>query len=258
MPARYRSAGTRSARVAVRRRGKAHRSGGVPFTTFGTRYQNRAPRVPRALISGLPSYQDARLVYADTITFTAGGGNTQTAFWGANCLYDPYLGVGGHQPHLYNEYMKLYSKYLVRRSTIRCRPLMSGTANDATYGTWYAVLLNPHDSGQPTVFSTFIEYAREDKRVSDAKFLSTAAQRVDESLKGSVYAKYDFLRENAKISYSEAGSTHKGTEGTNPTDLWTFALQVFGHDGAAHETAKFLIEITYDVRFHDRAMVAGS
>lgn len=56
-------------------------------------------------------------------------GLAATYSYGANCLYDPYLGVGGHQPMGWDYYMNFYKYAVVLKATITAR----FQSSDGTY-----------------------------------------------------------------------------------------------------------------------------
>jgi hypothetical protein len=56
------------------------------------------------------------LIYYDTITITSNAGVVAVHVFGSNCLFDPDITGGGHQPAGFDQYMALYQRYTVLRT----------------------------------------------------------------------------------------------------------------------------------------------
>lgn len=75
-----------------------------------------------------PMRKYARLKYSvvqTTPTFTAG--NIALIEYGANCMYDPEIAFGGHQPYGFDQMMVQYKYYTVISSTITAEMLINDT-----------------------------------------------------------------------------------------------------------------------------------
>jgi len=224
-----------------------------------------ATRIPRSIaaprlsnISGLKNWIDVKLVYAETFSLTGTLGYANYEFC-ANGVYDPNVTSTGHQPLYFDQYIALYERYMVKSSRIRLRPVQSTAPSDmSTGGIWYGVILTPQAGQSSTTWTTTMETLAMDNRSSDAKFISTQSQRNDENGRGSVFCKYDALRENAKTGIHELADSHKGDASSNPTNTFTYNCHFSGTDGVAMDTQRWIAEITYYVRFHDRKRVNGS
>lgn len=63
--------------------------------------------------------------------------------FGANCIYDPYLGVGGHQPMGFDYYMNFYKYAVVLKATISVR----FQSSDGTYNNVAGIHLTENSAG---------------------------------------------------------------------------------------------------------------
>lgn len=62
--------------------------------------------------SGLPNSVTMKMVYAETLNFSASS-SASNVFYRLNDLYDPYQGVGGHQPYYFDQMTPLYNHFIV-------------------------------------------------------------------------------------------------------------------------------------------------
>lgn len=73
------------------------------------------PMKPFSQVIPFPRKWNCKFRYTDTLTLTTGSGGVfgTTYSYGLNCLYDPYLGTGGHQPYGFDQMTALYARYHV-------------------------------------------------------------------------------------------------------------------------------------------------
>jgi len=207
---------------------------------------------PRSsVVSGLKNFTDAKITYTEQFLMT-GGANVQTYAFVANGLYDPNYTATGHQPAYFDQYMALYHRYVVKKSTIRLRPIQTNYGETVATAPWYGVIIQGDGISTPSNSLSMLENLRMDKRSTDAKYACTPAQRNDEGGRSSVYANYDAVRENAKTSVHELADSHKGTASANPSTKWWFQVCCAATENGVFENTRFVAEITYHVRFHDR------
>lgn len=93
------------------------------------RFTRRQPnKISNNYQIGFPDYRSIRHRYVDSISLTSTVGAISTATWGMNCLFDTYLGVGGHQPMGFDQAMQFYTYGLVSGSKITCKFQSSDSA----------------------------------------------------------------------------------------------------------------------------------
>jgi len=93
------------------------------------------PHSQRSVLGGFPQRMKARLKYVEIFQLT-GTATVAYRVYGTNCLYDPYLGTGGHQPSNFDRWMQIYDFYVV----LGCECTMSyynaatGSSTPAAFG----------------------------------------------------------------------------------------------------------------------------
>jgi len=94
----------------------AKRSKPTNKETFG------AVRIPRSLAprTGFPKQMKMTHKYCEVINLTMPPGSINTVYgsWGVNCLWDPNLLVGGHQPYYFDQLTPIYNHYIVLSSRL--------------------------------------------------------------------------------------------------------------------------------------------
>jgi len=70
--------------------------------------------------SGFPRQMKMTHKYCEplALSYIAGSLNVVYGSWGTNCLFDPNLLVGGHQPYYFDQMIALYNHYTVLSSRI--------------------------------------------------------------------------------------------------------------------------------------------
>lgn len=80
---------------------------------------SRIPRLSRT-IGGFPDRVRSTLKYVELSSLNiSASGVPQSEAYGLNCLYDPYLSVGGHQPSNFDNWTRLYDLYTVVATKIK-------------------------------------------------------------------------------------------------------------------------------------------
>lgn len=67
---------------------------------------------------GFPKFMTLRMRYVESLTSNSVLGALTTTPFGMNCLYDPFLGVGGHQPMGFDQAMIYYQYATVMSSKV--------------------------------------------------------------------------------------------------------------------------------------------
>jgi hypothetical protein len=108
---------TKAARFARLRRnvmrGRRRRAARPRRKITGSRMTNT-----RQIGFPFPKSNRMRMRYVESITAFSNTGAIATVPLGMNCLYDPFLGIGGHQPMGFDQAMVYYVNALVERSRI--------------------------------------------------------------------------------------------------------------------------------------------
>ena len=93
------------------------------------------PHSQRSVLGGFPQRMKARLKYVEIFAL---GGTSTVAYrvYGTNCLWDPYLGTGGHQPSNFDRWMAMYDFYVVLgcECTMSYYNAASGSTVPAAFG----------------------------------------------------------------------------------------------------------------------------
>jgi len=101
----------------------------TPVKKAKTVYKRSAKKsfyaIPRPLVqykSGFPKQLAITHKYTAShqMSWTTPNANVQYIPYGVNCLYDPYLLVGGSQPLYFQQMAAIYNHYTVMKSRIRC------------------------------------------------------------------------------------------------------------------------------------------
>jgi len=106
-----------------RARGMATERGFRPSRT-GTlrraqRGKNALVRVPRNKLA-FPTSMKTKLRYTERVELLPGSSTTSVGYtFRGNGIYDPYAGVGGHQPRGFDQYMAIYQTFTVSGSSCK-------------------------------------------------------------------------------------------------------------------------------------------
>lgn len=68
---------------------------------------------------GFPRTKKVMMKYTDNIQMTGSTGGMTKQQYGANCVFDPYLGAGGHQPFGWDQMIAYYNHAYVKSSSIK-------------------------------------------------------------------------------------------------------------------------------------------
>lgn len=98
-----------------------------PKKTYRRKKRGRKNRavVQRSIVA---DKQIVKLRYVEFVTLDAGIGSVAYDTWRANGVFDPYVGVGGHQPLGHDQWAPFYDNYVVLGSKATCFAEVYGTA----------------------------------------------------------------------------------------------------------------------------------
>jgi hypothetical protein len=81
----------------------------------------RLPSIANKTMLARGQYTKVVLKYCEQFNLNPGiGGTADNYVFSANGVYDPNITGGGHQPAGFDQYMALYEKFTVTKSTIKC------------------------------------------------------------------------------------------------------------------------------------------
>jgi len=214
------------------------------YTQKKTIKQFRA--VPRPLVqykTGFPKQ------LAMTHKYTQGGSmvwtpptvNALVSPWGVNCMYDPYLFVGGGQPLYFDQMTTIYNHYTVMKSRMKVTiipntvvPFVAGICIDDDGSTGTQVLDN--FTQQPSSVYTVSQ--------RDAQVVTLYKSWDCKSVFGPSPLDNDTLQGNAAA---------------NPTEIQAYLLFVRPVDQTATSTTfDFYVTIEYDAIWHELKQVGIS
>jgi len=104
---------------------------------------------------GFPNQKRCTLKLVDSIVLTSGVGTLTSFKYGANCVFDPFLGAGGHQPFGFDQWMTYYNHCIVVSSAVRLSVINAGSGTIPAVGLYLA-----DDETAYTLWSTFCETNR--------------------------------------------------------------------------------------------------
>jgi len=196
--------------------------------------------IQRSILGGFPLRMKARLKYVEIFSL-ASTTTVQYRVYGTNCLYDPYLGTGGHQPSNFDRWMQIYDFYVVLGSTATMSYFPSTTS-----------------SGTPAAFGML-----KSSTGGDVATLGTATYIIEQGLAtyslvpaGIVNAPRSPLQvqKSRTADWADGAdvrgmSTWWGTSSTNPGSVTYIEAWHGSLDGAATSAVTYKIELMFDCEF---------
>lgn len=129
-------------------------SGKRTKSTTKARPTLNAVRVPRGLglKTGFPRQMKMTHKYCEPIllTYTAPSLSVVYGSWGVNCLFDPNLNVGGHQPYYFDQMTALYNHYICTGSRLVVE-VVATTGVAYSFGAFIDDDLTPSNTSLTTV-----------------------------------------------------------------------------------------------------------
>lgn len=193
--------------------------------------------------------QIVKMRYCDHVILDPGIGNTAYDTWSATNLNDPYVAAGGHQPMGFDEYMGLYSHFMVlgAKATFYAT-VPSDLASDA-------VCLVGQLSGTTTAPGTNLNQIIEQQK-SSYKFLTSRSGSRSTGHLSIYYSPKKFwgfkdLRDNT--------SQLRGNVSASPTENAYFQIQVAGTNPSDNPVAVAIrVVIEYSVMLSERKELGQS
>lgn len=200
--------------------------------------------IPRAsgLSGGFPERIRASLKYCELFTL-AGTATIVSRVYGLNCLYDPYLAIGGHQPSNFDNWVRLYSLYTVVGAKISVTYFndATGSSQPAAYG--YVLSYD----GNATSTSSTVTYMMEQPH---ARYSPLPSGIVNAPIHKPLTQSVSIVDWVGGIDPEEllTQATYRGTPSANPPTIAPY-LEVWhgSSNGATTGTFSYKVEITFDV-----------
>jgi len=229
-----------------RRQRPSRRRATMPTTQVSLQ-SNDAPQISQQLrrparygnfrTIGFPDEYRCLLRYHETIPSAGSGGVLTQIIFNANSLYDPYAGLGGHQPTYFDQLSSVYRKYCV----VACQASLRFVNTSATEPV--RVVLTASDNATsssigldgaaegPYAWSTIVGNASTPTVLLSSPMLTTAKI----SGQPTVLSDPDM--------YSSVLS--------NPVDLWYFICWAEAIDSVAAYSGHFTITLTFQCVFKE-------
>lgn len=183
---------------------------------------------------GFPNSIITKLRYCTTGNLTSTLGNSQYQVFAANGIFDPDITGVGHQPLYRDTYAGIYDQYVVIGSKI------TFTLVNGSVSPFLAVLVGDDDATISTTADTRMEQ-------NNSQFRLIPANGGYSTDLVCTYEPLMCLGVDAKDDGSSAT-----TVGSNPSQLWCFALVVNTPDTSS-ATINWAVEIEYTVKFTELA-----
>lgn len=207
---------------------------------YGPRRVPRPPRFP-AYFGDQPQRKFAKLRYCVHETLAGPAvGTIVVKQYKANGMYDPEVGIGGHQPYGYDQLMASYHHYTVLKSSIEVELQNVTLANNIV-----AVLsLNSAAGEVAAVYADGgINAVREQNTVSKDLMTSVYSSYQQQNRNQRLY--FDASKFFGKSPWNLIGdSRFQGESTTDPPEDAYFSLTLYSPTGAAEEGHNFTWKIT--------------
>jgi len=201
---------------------------------------NANPHMQRQVLGGFPQRMKARLKYVEIFAL---GGTSTVAYrvYGTNCLYDPYLGTGGHQPSNFDKWMTIYDFYVVLGSTATMSYFnaASGSTVPAAFG-----MLASDTGGDVTSLGT-VTYIIEQPRATYSLVTAGIVNAPRSPVQRQQWRTSDWA-DGADV---RGMSTWWGTSSNNPGSITYMEAWHGSLDGSTTGSITYKIEIIFDCEF---------
>jgi len=206
---------------------------------------NRFGAVPRPLVqykTGFPKQMKITHRYAEVknLTFVAPNLNVVYYPYGTNCLYDPFLQIGGGQPLYFDQMTAIYNHYTVTASRIKVT-FVPNTTDPVLCGIFI------DDDATPAVTNL-------DTVLQQPSNVSVMIQR---DVSAPVLRKYW----SSKSVFGENPLDNDNLEGDatrNPTENQAFIIYQRPADSTVTVVMTLYIEMEFDTIWHELKNIAAS
>lgn len=196
--------------------------------------------------SGMPDKLSTKLRYSQYVSLAdAVGGFVKANVFAGNSCYDPDQTGSGHQPYYFDEWGKLYQKYMVTGCSIKCN-FASAAGN--TKGVWVGIMAK-----SVSTTTTDITAANERAYVRDA-VITPSGGGSNKTL--SMYQTTRRILATGKITTTN--SDYGALIAANPSLLWYYDIVAGSVDQSSVFGVDCTVELKYYVTFYDRKIAAQS
>lgn len=215
------------------------RNGGSKRRRRNNYKRKRRKRIPLGLFA---SKKLVKLRYHESITLNPDAlGTIAYDTISANGMYDPYVGVGGHQPMGFDEYMHFYEHYTVIGAKITATFTPTDTGMFA-----YGGIVGTAGSSLTGDITTNLEQ-------KSGRFKVLAPAGADRPTK---IVKTFSLKRDLGIRFGE--TTCRGTSSANPSEEWYFQIGAATTGTADPANIVVNIDVEYIAMLTEHKQIAGS
>ena len=188
---------------------------------------------------GFPPIKKVMMKYTDVIQLSGAAGTLVKDTYGANCLYDPYLLAGGHQPFGWDQLIQYYNHAYVKSSSIKVELFSTDNAVFPVVGVYLC-----DDGVSYTNWTTFSETNRGSQKL---------VHKTDPATVTAKYTHSSFFK-GQPLGQEQFGNN----VASNPSEKAEYHIYV--QDIAKAGTAAVLgrVEILYEVEFSEPKDLAAS
>ena len=189
--------------------------------------------------------------YHDRASIDPAAGSFATDTWSLNGVFDPYTGLGGHQPYGFDQIMADWNLCLVKRCSFRWTFLHANiiTSTARAYLYWW------HDDGinqktAPTTTTEVVEFPWVHYKVCSPGAAKPCY------LTGAVDAK-NMFGANQEFSVAVLGTNMYNTSSANPQRWARVHVGLMAIAGGDIPVGDLVIDLTYDCEFlrpHDKGL----
>lgn len=200
---------------------------------------------PRFNITPVPRRHNAILNYTSTNILSGGvsGIAGGTIEFGLNCLFDPFLGVGGHQPMGFDQLTPLFQRYKVHKVDFKVRAM--GTAGVP----WVCAQVTGSQTVSPKVAgATFGELNER----------SACAVSVVDVARGDGSIIYGTFNIKDIEGQSTADDNYSGGANGNPSNIPKLVVAIGDINDGDSSEARVIVELVFHCTFYNKQILDQS
>nr|AGA18285.1 hypothetical protein [uncultured marine virus] len=207
----------------------------APLKAYRTNYW---PRFNQGAVGSRTKY--VKLPYTST-TFTPAatiGGIVGATFkFGLNCLWDPYLSAGGHQPMGFDQWTAFYKRYKVYRCDIKIRVMHFGSDR-----CFVGAAIRGSQNATTIAGATYQE-------LSERSNVATVIVESDSGDNQTIIERSFGMAEIEGCPITD--TQYDGGDNGNPGNVIQLEVGCGQLDNLDTGAVKVIIELVYHVKFHD-------
>jgi len=188
---------------------------------------------------GLPAVTRMKLRYCDYYQLIGATGLIALRRYGANCLYDPDVTGGGHQPYGFDQMMTYYGKSRVVKSRVDIQ--VAPTAVSVIAGV---NLANTLISSTISTISGRMEYGRGTYGIASPLYAAPSH--------------FESTYQQGVVFKDADPADMWNTVGANPSQIAYYETWIAASDGASSATVDVVVSLEYDVEFKEPNVIVTS